>query len=574
MRIVKNRIWRVAVIIAVAFLVSIDAATGQEISVSPAASWYRDARFGMFIHWGPYSLRGFEASWPLFQGLIPMGEYEALPSQFNPVKFDAEKIVKLALETGMKYIIFTTKHHDGFAMFDTKLSAYSIMNTPYGKDIVKQLVDACHRNGMKIGFYFSLCDWYHPQYRDKTKPFPAGCKPEEVNQATWDQYLEFMKGQLRELCSNYGKIDIIWFDGGWERTAEQWKSAEIDSMIRLLQPEILINNRHLLDDKADFLTPEQFIPTATQMKLWETCMTINSTWAYNPYDHDYKSSRQLIHTLVRAVSGGGNFLLNVGPMPEGEIQRDFEERLGRIGEWLRKNGESIYGTRHGPARLYPGGFATVKGQRLFVHLPDGHDGLLLLHGIKNKIASIAVQGFSQSIAFKQEGLRTVIRIPYEAMDPYNTVVALELDGNLDYDPFVYAQDGGRFILLSSRAEILGSGMSYTLKRILVSYSSEEDALVGWSQTDDMVRWKCAITQSGEYSIVMNYDGGPALLNLSIQNQDVVITAPKTNRLERYRGMPRGTVNLKAGETEVRLHLKSIESSSRFKLRQIQLVPKN
>lgn len=532
---------------------------------SDKTAWFRDARFGMFIHWGTYSLKGFEASWPLFGKQISLVEYEALAPKFNPVKFDADAIVKLAQSTGMKYLIFTSRHHDGFSMFNTAQNNYSIMHAPYGKDIVKQIVDACHNAGMRVGFYYSLCDWYNPDYRDKSKTFPAGCKPAEIPEATWPKFLTFLQGQLRELCSNYGKIDVIWFDGGWERTAEQWHSKELSDMIRSLQPGILINNRHLLEDDADFGTPEQYVPTGKQTKLWETCMTINNTWAYNPYDHVYKSTKELVQNLARTASGGGNYLLNIGPMPTGEVQPEFKERLKGMGEWMKVNGESIYGSQAGPSNLFPQGVATVKGSALYVHILEGPDGVVVLQGIKNTVSSARLLKNGELIPFKQNGSQIIMRIPYKILDPYDTVIKLELSGALDFDPAVYSNTGTSLALPASRAVIYGRDVKYALS---------EDALIDWKNKNDWIQWECEVPKDGYYEIVLNYfqneEKNKTVFTLSIQNQNISLTPQKTDGVTVYKPVSIGKVNLKSGKTTAVLKPETLPEKSVFKLREMEL----
>lgn len=545
--------------------------TLQFLKASDRTTWFRDARFGMFIHWGPYSLKGFEASWPLFQRLIPMKDYEALAERFNPEKFNAEKIVKLAQDAGMKYLIITSKHHDGFAMFDTEYSDYSIMNAPYRNDIVKQIVDACHKAEMRVGFYFSLCDWYHPDYRDRTKPFPEGCKPEEAPEDTWLNYLTFMTGQITELCTNYGKIDVIWFDGGWERTAEQWQSQELDRMIRSLQPGVLINNRHLLEEEADFGTPEQFVPTGRQTKLWESCMTINNTWAYNPTDHNYKSTKELVQNLARTAAGGGNFLLNIGPMPTGEVQPEFTERLEGIGEWMKVNGESIYGTHPGPSRLFRQGMSTLKNNRLFVHVLEGPDGDIVLKGIKNKINSVSSLRTGEPVDFCQNGLNTILRVPYRALDPFDTVIEISFEGDsLEYDGAVYPDDTGMLIFPAYKAEIVAPDISYTLKHELTSYSYYEDALKGWTMKNERVLWEYVIPKEGEYEVILNYQGQPKAIGLIVQKHAIPITEREYKNNQRFTDVSIGKIHLKAFRSEMIIRVFGTNEDSEFKLRQVTL----
>jgi alpha-L-fucosidase len=314
--------------------------------------WWKDARFGMFIHWGPYAVFAGEyqgktvtggAEWIMYTLKIPVGEYEKVARTFNPVDFDAEKWVKTAKEAGMKYIVITSKHHDGFCMWHTKLTDYNIVDyTPFKRDVLKELADACKKEGMKLGFYYSIMDWHNPLAHGDSFP-----KYRE----------EYMKPQLKELLTNYGDVAVLWFDGEWisEWTEEQGK--DLYNFVRNLQPDIIINNRVGKGRKGmegmnkgeeyagDFGTPEQGIPSGKSNFAWETCMTMNGTWGYSDHDNRWKSPERLIHNLVDIVSKGGNFLLNVGPDALGNIPEPSVERLREMGTWLTVNGEAIYRTR-------------------------------------------------------------------------------------------------------------------------------------------------------------------------------------------------------------------------------------
>ncbi|MCD6350548.1 MAG: alpha-L-fucosidase, partial [Armatimonadetes bacterium] len=280
--------------------------------------WWLDAKFGLFVHWGPISLLGKEISWSRGErpgigghGPVPVDVYDNLYKRFNPVKFNADEWVALAKAAGMKYLVFTTKHHDGFCMWDTKTTDYKITNSPFARDVVKELADACHRGGLRLGFYYSPPDFHHPDYRTK-------------NHA---RYIKYMHEQLRELGSNYGRVDVLWFDG-LGGSAKDWDADNLFRMIRSLQPHIIINNRCGL--RGDFDTPEQRVGRFRLDRPWETCMTLGTQWAYKPHDR-IKSLKQCVDILVNCVGGGGNLLLNVGPTPTGEIEPAQAERLREIG---------------------------------------------------------------------------------------------------------------------------------------------------------------------------------------------------------------------------------------------------
>jgi len=415
---------------------------------SDRTAWYRDAKFGMFIHWGPYSLASVEASWPIMRrtsGGISEADYRALPQRFNPTKFDPDAFVDLARSAGQEYMVFTTKHHDGFCMFDTSYTDYKITNTPYGKDIVKMLAEACGKRNMRLGFYYSPPDMHHPDFRDTSKLARDNWNG-EPQRPEWPIYLDYMQLQLSELLTKYGPVVLIWFDG--LNHQEKYDGERFIKLIRSLQPATLVNDR--IGVPGDYVTPEQFIPKAIPTKdvhfsavdqnvqkelkpgiprpedfqLWETCMTINNTWAYNMHDHDYKSAQFLIRGLIEVASRGGNFLLNVGPQPDGVIQSEFQERLRAIGNWLAVNGDSIYGTTYGPIQGNPAIRTTAKRETIFVHVFDWLAGTLELTGLQPKVISAHLLGNGQSLKFNQSEQKIQIELPSQAPDPNASVIAL------------------------------------------------------------------------------------------------------------------------------------------------------
>jgi alpha-L-fucosidase len=413
-------------------------------------NWYRGAKFGMFIHWGPYSLASVEASWPIMKpaaGGITEAEYRELPRRFNPTKFDPHTFVDLARTAGQQYMVFTTKHHDGFCMFDTSYTDYKITNTPYGKDIVKQLADACRERGMPLGFYYSPPDMHHPAFRDTSKLTKENWDGEPTR-LDWPLYLDYMQLQLTELLTSYGPVALIWFDG--LNHQEKYGGIRFLDLIRRLQPGTLVNDR--LGLPGDYQTPEQFIPNAIPTKdvhfnavdtsvqrklkttiprsedfqLWETCMTINNTWAYNMHDHEYKSARVLIRSLVEVASRGGNFLLNVGPQPDGTIQPEFQDRLRAIGDWLAVNGDSIYGTTFGPIQGVPSIRVTAKKERIFIHVFDWPSTPLEINGLQAKVLSAYLLANGQPLKIRQSEGKLQVDLPSQAPDANVGVVGLRI----------------------------------------------------------------------------------------------------------------------------------------------------
>ena len=294
--------------------------------------WFREAKFGMFIHWGPYAVLG-RHEWARHRFQIPQAEYDAYARAFNPVRFDAKQWVSIAENAGAKYIVITSKHHDGFSIYRSRVSDYDMEITPYPGDPLKMLAAACRERGMRLGFYHSIMDWHHPDYRPR-RPWES---TDPKSGGNLNRYIDFMKTQLRELMTGYGDVAVVWFDGEWEHSNEEHHADEVYDMLRALQPNTLINDRlfkRAPGNRGDFGTPEQFVPatgvTGPDGKpvLWESCVTINQdSWGYNKYETDFKTSRDLIRMLIEVVSKGGNLLLNVGPMPDGRMQDEFVTRL-------------------------------------------------------------------------------------------------------------------------------------------------------------------------------------------------------------------------------------------------------
>ncbi len=431
---------------------------------SSRMAWWQDARFGMFIHWGIYSVPAGEwngktgyGEWIRNSAEIPLDDYDQFRTRFNPVKFDADAWVKMARDAGMKYIVITSKHHDGFCMFDTKQTDFNIMNTPFRRDPMKNLAAACKKYGLKFCLYYSIMDWHHPDYlprreweKDRTK-----------EGADFDRYLVYMKEELKELLTNYGDISVLWFDGEWESTWNEKHGKEIYNYVKSLQPNILINNRvgagrldmeGLTKEGAfggDFGTPEQQIPaTGLPGVDWETCMTMNDHWGYNRADKNFKPAKEIIRMLTDIASKGGNYLLNVGPTSEGLIPGESIERLAAVGRWMKVNGESVYGTQASPFSQLAWGRCTrkISGDRtiLYLHVFDWPaNGVLKLSGLLNTPdkAYLLADPLHVLLKVDRDNDALVISLPKVAPDTINSVICLALSGKLDQtDPPVFATD--------------------------------------------------------------------------------------------------------------------------------------
>ncbi len=397
--------------------------------------WWRDAKFGMFIHWGLYAIPGDDwpgvpkgrySEWLMSRG-VPPEDYRALAPKFQPRSFDPDEWIRLAQSAGMKYIVLTAKHHEGFALWGTRTTGYnSVRGTPFGRDVIGDVSAACARAGMKFGVYYSILDWDHPDYLPR---HPWDGRPAES--ARFERYLAYMNDQLRELTTKYGPLAELWFDGGWEHSAEDLRSADLFRAIYQAQPAIVINDRAQLP--GDFSTPEQEIPATPPARPWETCLTINGSWGFKKDDENWKPTTQLVRCLIEVVSRGGNLLLNVGPDADGKIPAVAAQRLREMGRWLNRNGDAIYGTQASLLPAIPSwGRSTTKiapdgAVRMYLHVFDWPpDGRLAIPELKELPARVTMPAFSDaevSADVTAEGL--VLRVPAFQHDDYATVIALD-----------------------------------------------------------------------------------------------------------------------------------------------------
>lgn len=407
--------------------------------------WWREARFGLFIHWGVYAVPAGVykdeqipgiGEWIMNRAKIPVEEYAEYPKQFNPVKYDPDAWVRMAKDAGMKYIVITSKHHDGFALFDSKVTDWDVVDaTPYGKDLLKPLAEACRKHDIKLGFYYSQAqDWNHPGGA------AAGGHWDEAQDGDMDEYIRNIAvPQVREILSNYGKISILWWDTPTDMTEER---AEMLLPPLELQPDIITNNRLGGGIEGDFSTPEQHIPdTGIPGKDWEVCMTMNDTWGYKSYDDNWKSTQTLIHNLVDIVSKGGNYLLNVGPTAEGTIPQPSIERLKEISTWMKANGEAIYATQASPFSRPEWGRCTRKEHddktMLYLHVFDWSADCKLDVPVSNKVlACELLQNSSRKFDVTQGEEGLTVQLTDDAPDPICSVIKLEIEGK----PQVLQQD--------------------------------------------------------------------------------------------------------------------------------------
>ena len=477
--------------------------------------WFREAKFGMFIHWGPYSYLageyngrqvpvGQNAEWIMKNLAIPVNEYREIARKMNPVSFDAEEWVRLAKETGMKYIVITAKHHDGFAMYDSKVSDYNIVKWgPFGRDPLKELSEACTANGIKFCVYYSHReDWDHPGAYGNNWDYDNDWGSDLYNHEKLEKYLEEKaKPQLRELLTNYGPVGLVWFDRGMY-TPEQ--GQEFVSLVHDLQPATLINGRVGHYDQ-EFLGDYQSMadngmPPGGIEEYWETPMTLNRTWGFSKFDTTWKSPETVITRLVEIVSRGGNFLLNIGPKGDGEIPEATKNIFSEVGLWVSRNAESIYGTTANPFGELPWGYCTVKGNRLYLLVRDWPvDGKIELQGLKNKVNSaFLLTDQSERLSFTRNEEQIVIQVPSVAPDKPLSVVVLEMDGAPEVSPReVFQDESGTLTLDYLTVKTTGKTVTRFNRKGGFHISK-------WTGPDDIAEWLINIKKPGKFRVNITY----------------------------------------------------------------------
>jgi alpha-L-fucosidase len=565
----------IAILLAVPFLTHGAQPAETREQYESRMRWFNEARFGMFIHWGVCaSAAGMWNGRPVagdseyiqFNARVSAEEYRStLLSQFNPTKYDPESWVLAAKNAGMKYIVITAKHHDGFCLWDSALTDWSVASTPYRKDLLTPLAEACRKHGIKFCIFYSIMDWSHPDYGTKAT-WRGNAKNRNPDM---DRYVEYLKGQLKELLTSYGDVGLLWFDGEWESSWTHERAVDLYDYLRSLQPSLIINNRidkgradlsgRTTDSKfkGDYGTPEQQIPAAgfPNGEAWESCMTMNDSWGYKPNDHNWKSPEVLVRNLIETASKGGNYLLDVGPTADGEIPKESLDCLAAIGDWMKVNGESIYGTTGSLFKGYSwDGRSTTRRMddgttRLYLHLyqlPEA--GTLMVRCLTSKPVKAALLGYPKTLAISGKPGAWRIQLPKTSLTPFAAVIALTIEGEPVFEEMTYEpDDSGAVALDVYGAKLHGNGIRIDTKAGLSNIGY-------WMNADDFVSWRVRVP-AGKYRIIIDGACGTNGSELSLQlgDQEVRSSFPGTGGWYSYRVVDAGVVNATndAGEFTIR-----------------------
>jgi len=556
-------------------------ATQQQVTNAERTQWFRHDKFGMFIHWGPYSYLagewkgnrvpvGTEAEWIMQRFNIPVAEYRQMAHNLNPTQFNAEEWVTLAKSTGMKYLVITAKHHDGFAMYHSQVSTYNIVDwTPFHRDPVGELSDACRRNGIRFCIYYSHReDWDDPDGYGNNWDYDRLKK-------NFNRYLEEKsKPQLRELLSNYGPLGLVWFDRGMDTPEHTREFVEI---VRTLQPKCLINGRvgsygeDLMGDYQDM--NDNGMPTGGLQEYWETPQTLNTTWGYNKFDQQWKTPGDVVRRMVEIVGKGGNYLLNIGPMADGAIPSPSVATLRRVGAWMQSNAESIYGTSASPLPEQPWGRSTVKGDKVYLHVFSWPgDGLLPVPGLKNVfIGAYALTDPSHKLGVHRTNGTNVIALPAKPLDDLDTVIVLQLDGSPQVDPPTITQGSDASFELDYISAV-------TAGKAVKRFNREgKFHIAKWTNPNDSITWHLLVSQVGEYHVSIRYsarqESKDAKFVVDAGGQSVSGIVVATGEGYQYQSFDLGKIRFsKAGRYTVQIKPSASYEHNLMYFQSLELVP--
>lgn len=523
-------------------------------------AWWREARFGLFIHWGVYAVpagtyRGERidgiGEWIMRNAKIPVAEYKSYAQDFNPVNYDPEFWVKMAKDAGMRYIVITSKHHDGFALFDSKVTDWDIVDaSPYGKDLLRPLVKEAKKEGLKIGFYYSQAqDWTHPG--GAKSGYEEGEYWDKAHAGNFDDYLkEIAYPQVKEILTGYD-IDILWWDTPYWMTK---KRAELLRPLISLRPGLITNNRLGGGYKGDSDTPEQHVPaTGIEGRDWEVCMTMNHTWGYKTYDDDWKSTKDLLHKLIDIASKGGNFLLNVGPKPDGTIPQPSIDRLAEIGSWMDINSQSIYGTEASPFRRPWWGRCTKKelekgNTRLYLHVFDWPEDKVLLVPVKNEsIQCYALSDYDKKFDVEKTEEGLVVRLTEESTDEISSVVVLDIKGSPDVPNQNITQDEtGSLTLSPEQSDLENRGYLSSNHAKLIRHP--DFSYITWKETRTWMEWPLEIAADTVFEIYMTVATTSAdnRIIIQVREEKKEFQLPNTKGLDCFQEVRIGTIKIPGG----------------------------
>jgi alpha-L-fucosidase len=552
--------------------------------------WWSDARFGMFIHWGIYSVPAGQwdghtdyGEWFLEQSHMPVSQYEKYADQFNPTNFDALAWVRAAKAAGVKYIVITSKHHDGFGMYRSDLTDWCIKRTPFQRDPLTELAAACKAEGIKFCLYYTIMDWHSPDWgiRRPWNDVAAKYGPPDM-----DRFEDYMKGQLHELLTRYGPIGLLWFDGNWESPWTAKRGEEIYNYVRGLQPAVIVNNRVGKPENTpgggyaktgavgDYGTPEQTIPPTGfgPGVYWESCMTMNDHWGYNQADQNFKSTETLVHNLIDCASKGGNYLLNVGPTSLGVIPAPELERLKEIGDWMSVNSAAIYATSASPFKKLPWGRCTEKvdGKNtvLYLHVWNWPiDGKLLVPGLKNSIKSAKLLATGEKLKTSATSDGVEIEIPATAPDPISSTIVLKIKGAPEIEAATLKQSANGSITLAAADADLHGVLHY-------EHDNGKDNIGYWTDSDDYASWTVKVNQAGKFRVTTDI-AAPIGSNfeISVNDQKINCAAPNTGGYTKFQNTRLDGVLEISAPGEVTISVKPVKDNwSPINLKSVNLIP--